>query len=425
MSIKAGAILHDINGFVIDRIQTAGPGNLNINEEKVRELGNWETIATVRDTPDLSFDLETFDVTCELESLIIGKRAGAAEAGAVASGATQLSGEVGSNVVDFRNAVPVDVISPYKSRKNQFDITHGVAVPYLTLERATYRYGLRQNAAQQFSLRGDSIYYTPGAPFYKEFTNTGTGTYSFGNTAILYSEGTTNVYALCVSLFDTTSGAFKRLFIGDDFTNTSTGITLLADFSADYDTIRVVWGSTAPVDYTQLGNNPNGNKVHENVSVKPAAVRSRDIDVYIGSTDATPTFTRMNSVQSAEVNWSVSLENDEEFGNEHYVSQDYDTPDVTGSIGVKPFDPADLWTKLAQITGVDPNEVVGPNSAVPVPLEIRISHPDTGARVKTLYVPDARFQVPGVQGRVETKLENTLSFTSDGGLLYIYNGARV
>ena len=30
MAIKAGQILHDVNGFVIDRIQSAGVGNVNI-----------------------------------------------------------------------------------------------------------------------------------------------------------------------------------------------------------------------------------------------------------------------------------------------------------------------------------------------------------------------------------------------------------
>lgn len=38
MSIKAGAIIHDANGFVIDRIQSAGPGTLNIPEEKSMSL---------------------------------------------------------------------------------------------------------------------------------------------------------------------------------------------------------------------------------------------------------------------------------------------------------------------------------------------------------------------------------------------------
>ncbi len=57
-------------------------------------------------------------------------------------------------------------------------------------------------------------------------------------------------------------------------------------------------------------------------------------------------------------------------------------------------------------------------------MEIRISDPDTGVVLKTLYVPDARFQIPGVQGRVQTKLETTFNFTSDGGSLTVYSGER-
>ena len=142
MSIKAGAILHDANGFVVDRIQSAGPGNLNIPEEKIYELGNWQTIATVRDIPDLSFDLESFDTTCEFEALLLNINPNDLTA---------------SQALDFQDHVPLDIISPFKSRRNAFDIVKGLAVPYLTLERATYRFGLRQNAAQQFTLRGDSI----------------------------------------------------------------------------------------------------------------------------------------------------------------------------------------------------------------------------------------------------------------------------
>ena len=58
MSIPGSQILHDVNGYVV-RIQTAGPGSLNIPEEKVYELGNFETLATVRDIPDLSFSNST------------------------------------------------------------------------------------------------------------------------------------------------------------------------------------------------------------------------------------------------------------------------------------------------------------------------------------------------------------------------------
>jgi hypothetical protein len=44
--------------------------------------------------------------------------------------------------------------------------------------------------------------------------------------------------------------------------------------------------------------------------------------------------------------------------------------------------------------------------------------------VKTLYIPDARFTVPGVQGRVQQKTEVTFNFSSDGGTLLVYSGNR-
>src|SRR6478609_1045605 len=103
MAIKAGQILHDVHGFVIDRIQTAGAGSVNIPEEKVYELGNFQTVATVRDIPDLSFDLESFDVSCEIEAI--------------------LTNEDPTSIVDgqefvFSDHVPVDINSPFKAGNN-------------------------------------------------------------------------------------------------------------------------------------------------------------------------------------------------------------------------------------------------------------------------------------------------------------------
>mgnify|MGYP001591248899 CR=1 FL=1 len=73
MAIKAGQILHDANGTVIDRIQSGGVSNLNIPEEKIYELGNYQSVATIRDTPDLSFDMESLDVSMEAECLLTGE----------------------------------------------------------------------------------------------------------------------------------------------------------------------------------------------------------------------------------------------------------------------------------------------------------------------------------------------------------------
>ena len=417
MATLGGQILHQAGKYVLDRIQTAGPGDLNIPEEKIYELGNFESVGTIRDIPEISFQLESYDMSTEMECILVNEDP------------TSFSSTPGSNEIDFRDAVPIDIISPWKSRRNQYNIVSGVVIPYLTLESATYRFGVGENSTQSFTLRGDSIFYTLGSPYTEEFTNTGVGPYTLDHTAREYEASGDSVYVLSVCLVDSVSGAYKRVFYdatGDSgYTNTSTTFTLPADESAGYDTIRVTYGSTnTSEEYTQTGNNPHGEPVHRTTTLKPAAVRGKDIDVYIGSADATPVWTRMNSVQSFETTWSVSLENDEELGNERYVSSEYDVPEVTGSIGVKPFDPADLFNKIGQITGVDTSKVIGANVTNVVPLEIRVSHPDTGDRLKTFYIPDARFTVPGYSGQANTKLETSMNFSSESGVLYVYNGER-
>ena len=57
-------------------------------------------------------------------------------------------------------------------------------------------------------------------------------------------------------------------------------------------------------------------------------------------------------------------------------------------------------------------------------MEVRISDPDSGDVLKTLYVPDARFTIPGYSARVQQKLEVQFNFTSDGGNLLVYAGER-
>lgn len=414
MAIKAGQFLHDANGFVVDRIQTGGVSSLNIPQEKIYELGNYETVATVLDIPDLSFDLESIDVSTEVEALLTGQDPTATNDG---------------DYFDFFNQMPLDVISPFKTQQGVYTIEKGIVVPYLTLESATYRFGLRQNATQSFTLKGDSVYYTPGAPFYEEFSTTGFGAnhaYTLTNTATPYVESGDTLYVLSACAKNSTTHAFKRLFFGDDgYSNTSTTITVEPDLDAlGYDTLHVCYGTNASISYPQVGNNPSGNTVHEGDSVKPAAVRGKDIDVYLSSGAATAVLNRWTGVQSAEIQRRINLENDEEFGNYKYVDSSFDTQDITGTIGVKSVDADDLWEKIAQVANVSTSAVAGPFSRTPLELEIRISDPTTGSVLKTIFIPDAKFTLPSVQGRVQQKLEVSFPFTSDTGVMYVYQGER-
>lgn len=409
MSIKAGQFLHDAQGFVLDRIQTGGVSNLNIPEEKIYELGNFESVATVRDIPELTFDVETFDVFPEFEAILTGQ---------------DPSGFTGGEEIDFRDGLPIDVISPFKSGLNQFDIVRGISVPYLTLESASYRMGVGQNATQSFSLRGDSIFYIPGSPYYQEFTlsGNGTGPFTISNTAIEYNESGNQLFILSACLKNETTGVYRRLHFDasddDGYTNTNTTITTNTDWDAEgtYTTLHVTYGSVTAATYNST--------VHEDTTVKPAAVRAKDICVYVEAPGATPNPVRWTGVQSFEANWRVTLENDEEFCNPRFVGTDYDVPEVDGNITVKPVDPADLWDKVAQVTNVPTDEVAGLLTSIPLEVTVVINDPDTGSAIKTLFIEDARFQPPAAQGRVQSKLEVTFPFTSDGGNMLVYNGAK-
>lgn len=404
MAIHAGQIIHDAYGFVIDRIQTGGVSNLNIPLDKVYELGNYQSVATIRDTPDLSFDVESFDVSTEIEAI---------------NNFVTPSTVVNGQVLDPNLSIPLDILTPLKSVKNAFDVTNGLIVPYLTLESSVYNFGVSSNATQQHTYRGDSVFFVDGgSPYYEQFNGNGTnGPFALAHTAKVYNYGgdAVHVLGLCVVYTD---GSYKRLKFGDDYTDTTTSFTLIggAALAPTGSKIRAVYGSSTPSNYPQT--------VHQGVTVKPAAVRGKDIDIYVGSSAATPVFGRWSDVQSVQVTRKLTLDADKEFGNAQNVSQDYDIPDVSGTITVKPSSNDTLFDKIYQVANVAAGEIAGPFTSVGIPLEIRINDPDTGTRLKTLYVPDARFTVPNLQGKVEQKQELTFNWTSDGGSLLVYKGNR-
>lgn len=425
MAMRGGTFITQAGKYVLDRVQNVGPGDLNIPEEKIKETGNWESVETVYDTAELQYQVESYDTSCEFECALIGEDA------------DTFPTTPGSNVIDLRDAMPIDIVSPAKSRRNAYDIVNGAVVPYLTLTSATYRFGVGENSTQSFTLTGDSVYYTPGIPLVEEIPLVDEGPYTLDETADLFEDPTGDVYVLSVTLCNTTTGTYKRVFFDSEavlgspsasdtgYSNNATSFRLPEDYSADYDLIKVTYSSSsATVSYTQDGNNPHGETVHRTASVLPGAVKGKNIEVYIGSTDATPVFSKLSGVQNFEINWQVTLENDEELGSSHYTASEYDVPEVTGTMGVLPFDPADMMDKLVRITGVTAGNVIGPLVNVAVPVEIRVNHPRTNARLKTFYVPDARFTVPGFNVQVDSKFEQSLPYSSDTGVLYIYNGAR-
>ena len=476
MAIKAGQIVHAGNGVaIIDRIQSGGPGQLNIPTEKIYELGNYKSVATVRDIPDLSFTLESFDVSTETEGLVTGQYGGRTVTDAVTTAAdntvtsataaftsddegrqviitqddgtefisniatvtngttvelddaptftdTVLKLRVTADPIDLAKAVPIDIASQFKAGLTKADptlVTGSVALPFLYLEQRSYRFGLRDNATESATLRGDTIFYNPGASFVETVAGSGTA----GQTVITAHPAYQLAQGDERRVLAVTAGT-KRLNFGADYSESYGAVTAgaavttvtITDAVPVDENVRIIYSSPDAVQYPQ--------SVHPDTTVKPAAVKGRDIEIYVGDYDPEDRLgsaaNKLTSVQSVQVDWRVTLEKDEEFGNYYAVGQDFDVPQVNGSIDIKPRDDADFRTLLRQVTGVtDPQKVIGPTTAVPLQLHVVIKDPETGNVMKRLYVNDARFSAPGYTGRVQQKLSVTLSWESDEGNLLI------
>lgn len=400
MAIRGGSVLHVGNGVtIIDRLQSAGPGDLNIPEEKVYELGNFSAVATVRDIPDIQFSMESFDVSAELEALLTG-------------------GDFESDdVFDMTKARSIDIASPWKSDKSAadpFKIIASVGLPGLMPESVTWSLGLREFARQTVNLRGDSIFYAPGSIRVETATGTGTGgqTIVSSEPAGLYEGGQGITRVLAVTVGDAKLSLGPDYTVSGDTTTPFQTITVtLTNPVAATDTVRLMYFTNAVTEMDE--------SVHEGVSVKPAAIRGKDIDIYVGGTGPEH---RWTGVQSTTVNWRATIDRDEEFGNYVATSIGFDVPTADGTIEILFRDPEDMFRRIRQITGVTATDrAVGPDLAEPLPMYIVLKDGAKGGEViKVLGLEAARFTVPGYTGRANEKLTQSLTFSDDEGRLKVY-----
>lgn len=399
MAIKAGQILHvsgsaGQSGFVIDRIQTGGVTGINVNETRVEELGNVEAIGTIRDIPDLTFELQSYDVTTELESILLGGD----------------NTEVDGSSFDLSAFVPLDILSPFKN-SGLYTIASSVIIPFLSLESMAYSFSLTDSGSVTATLRGDSIFYIRGGSAYRDvFDGDGsTVAFNFANTALKSAISGSDYYGLSV-MYDDGNG-WQRMRLGTDYTNSAAAITFTTAPVVGTGNIAVVYGSATQATY--------GQAVHD--ATKPVGVRGRDIFVRLGDGNATPTYTSWVGVQSANINWRVTLDRDEEFGNPQVVAQDFDVPEVTGTVNMKPSAVDALFAQIQAITNVSGTDIVNATQDPPeLQVEVKVTDPADGTTLKTLFVPDAKFSAPALQNSVGNKLATDFNFTSSGGSLTVY-----
>lgn len=489
MAIKGGQIIHcGNNAVLLSRLQTAGPGTVNIKRTIVYELGNFLSVGQVSDIPDLSFAMESLDASCAMEALLLDK-----------PGATTHSFDLAqAKVLNLKSA-----FKPSAGSTDQFGTVGSAAVPCLHLESVSYKFGVGStDATQTATLKGDTIYYNPGSTYVQSVVGSGAAgqTVVTAHPAYAIVEGAIQRRTLAI-----TAGGV-RLQFGADYTEaygavTSeaavTTVTIIAAVAAT-DTIYVTYASpaeetfpqsvhalvsgifgtltslctaaaaTISVDFATVAGDSliiddvTGSAVTEVVqvlsvagagpyvatlvaatanahasaapvaqyvpTVRPAALRGRDIDIYIGPAGApgaapsTVIGTRRRGGQSLSVDWKVTLTNDEELGNYHYVNIDFDVPVVSGSFVFRPQTYAELLTLVQDLSAVtDRLQSAGPSTSPALDVQAVLKNPLDGRVLKRLHIPDARFSLPGYSGKVQTKLDLTAAFQSDTGVLVVYD----
>ncbi len=280
MAVKGGQILHIAGdaggaGFIVDRIQTGGITGVNVNEEKIEELGNYLTVGTVRDIPDLTFEVESFDVTTEMESVVTGGD----------------NMEATGFEFDLATALPLDILSPYKDSSGVFTVTDGsVIIPTLFLESVSYSMSLTESMSTTWGFRGDSVFYVPGSPYRETYDGDAIVTaFPFANTA-LQSDINGDIYFGLAVYVD---GVKQRLTV--DYTNDATAVTFIAAPPAGTDNVVLVYGSAVAATFAQGVHN----------TTDPAGIRGRDIQIQLG--DGLAAYTDWFGVQSCNIDWRVTL----------------------------------------------------------------------------------------------------------------------
>lgn len=417
MTILAGTILHVGGQNIIDRLQSAGLGNTKMPMELIREVGNLNMVDKVPGEPDFTFTMESFDVSTEIEAWLTGEVGGGTPT--TAPGYNDANGT--EYPINATSCQFVNITSPWRNpgTGSAGTVEAGVIVPGYYPTRLSYKFGVKDNSSESVELMGGTFYFNQNAPVEQYDTGNGATTaYTTASAAASYREygfgGTTfrSVFGVCVNGVLMT----KNIDYTETPNNNESAHTATITFTnapANGATIKFCYFTTAAQSYPTALNS--------SAVVKPAAVRGRNICVFLGSGG---TAQRLGAVQSCTLEYTVRGQVERELCSYEIVGYTVLQTDVTGSLVIRARDIPQLYSILTETTGLSETEVYGWLNVNPIPMSIKIQNPKDpgGTYLKSFYVSDAMFDMPDSQTRVNQPVDFTLNFQSQTGTFSVYKG---
>lgn len=400
MSVHAGSILHVAGQNVIDRIQSAGLGDVRLPIETIREVGNREVVDKVPGEPDFTFSLESLNTSVELMAWLTGAT------GSAASAASPGASDPDGTEYDWLDCGFVNITSPWKDPETASAgvVEAGHIIPGFYPTRIRYRFGVTDNATQEVELAGGAFYYAKYAPIEDRDVGNGSNTVFVTNNAVIKyreggADGTTfkQVFGVLVNNQLQTEDIDYVVTGGDPSTATIT-FTVAPGIGEE---VRFCYFTGVAQSFPQT--------VHASTVVLPGAVRGKNIKVYVEGT-------RIGGIQTAELEATVDGEVERELGNEEIVGRVVNGTDCNGTLTIRSTDTDAFFDVLNQVTGVLETEVFGWFNNNTVDLQIQIENPNNpGQIIKTLRIEDAKFQPPGTPARVNAATDFAINFESLNG----------
>lgn len=418
MSIRAGSIVTVAGRNVVDRLQSAGLGNAQVPIETIREIGNDLVVDKVPGEPDFTFAMSSWDVSTDMIAFLQGKIGNPA--------ANQPPGYTDADHTEYKweNCQFVNITSPWKRNTGSAggNIAGGLLIPAYYPTRLRYRLGVTENATQEVELAGGSYYYAATPPV--EEVAAGTGS----KVAFVTSEN-----ARAFRLGGSTGTTWQRVFgvlldgvlqtKGVDYVESISGADTGAA-AATTITFAVAPANLAQVRYVYFTETAKAyaQALNADATVKPGAVRGRDITILLGPDGSQ---VRFAGVQTFEMDATTEGSVDREMGNPDPTGRDVTGTDVTGTVTFRPKDIPAFFSALNEVTNVLSTEVFGYFNEFTTPCEVQIHNPkNAGEILKTIYIAQGQFQPPGTPARVNAPTDFAMQFNAVNGTFSEFKKGR-
>lgn len=357
---------------------------LTIPTTNIDELGRKLHVGVTQETPEVRVSFEAFDVSHNTFSYLTGY--------------TPATFPVsGASISQFKN---IDVIGQIRDASTS-NIVNAIYVKRASISGMDASFDVRGNSTVSYTAESNSKKEFSKPVFYNSFT-------ASGNQSVFYLAQTpaylTRTSGYIINAYTTpTAGGEGYLTEGTDFTVSSNAVTFGTAASAG----DVVW-FTYCANVTQTFNPLD--------DVAPAAVQGKYVPLTINAAS-------IPRVQSARLRVALAVESIQELGGlGKPVGTETGIPDVTGDISVLKTD-NDLINALTgqATTTVESDMEYAKNN---LPLKIQLKDPRNPSVVLlTYYIPGLTFSAEGDDSTVNQSMNETFSFSSTNGDLFVASGA--